>query len=104
MSQTRGTSAGALSQPPARRKGWAEGAIGLDAFDKGHFVELAQGGDAGADFLQAGFAQEAHPFLPSRLLDFGGGLLVDDHFADAVAQGEQLAKVYAAARAGPAVS
>src|SRR3989304_5456380 len=86
------------STPPGRGRG---GPSGLGAFDEGHFVELAQGGDAGADFFQAGFAQEAHPFLPGRLLDFGGGLLVDDHFADAVAQVEQLADGGAAAEAGP---
>src|SRR5690348_4850276 len=59
--------------------------------NEGHLVNFPQGGNSGANLGEAAFAQRGHALFPRDALDLGRGPPIDDHFADAVGQVQQLA-------------
>src|SRR5580658_3704354 len=69
-------------------------------FNEGYLVDLAEGGDAGADALKGGVAQEVHPLLAGLFADFGAGALLEEHLADLVVELQELMDGGAAAVAG----
>src|SRR6267154_2395677 len=68
--------------------------------NESHLVDFLQGSNPVANLGEAAFAQGDHAFFASDALDLRGGPAVDDHFADAVGQVEQLADGGAAVEAG----
>src|SRR5262245_50569176 len=63
----------------------------VGSFDERHLVDLFESGDAGHHLLDGGLAEEPHPFLPRRLLDFRRRTFLENHLTDVIAQIEQLA-------------
>src|SRR6266545_3389021 len=94
------TGGGSLRMDVNRSAKWA--ARVMSGLDERHFVDFPQRGDALADLLHSRFAQERHAFFAGQALDFGSGALVQNHFADAVGQVEQLMDGGAAAEPGAA--
>src|SRR5258706_233431 len=67
--------------------------------DKRDLVDLLQSSHSAAGFLQRRFAQERHTFLTRRALDFRRGPLVQNHFANLLAQIQKLMNRSSAAEA-----
>jgi hypothetical protein len=59
--------------------------------NESHLIDFAHGGQAGADFGQAAFAESDHALFDGAAFDFGSGAAIDDHFANAVGQVEKFA-------------
>src|SRR6266403_677456 len=68
--------------------------------NESHLVDFLQGSDPVAILGEATFAQGDHAFFASDALDLRGGPAIDDHFADAVGQVQQLADGGAAVETG----
>src|SRR5258706_14806577 len=66
-------------------------------FDKRDFVDFLQGGHALAGFGQRGIAQEGHTLFARGAANFRGGPLFENHFANALREGQQLMNRSAAA-------
>src|ERR1700722_17922702 len=72
------------------------------SFDERDLVDFLQGAHALAHFLHRRFTQEGHAFVARLTLDLGGRPLVQNHFADLVAEVQQLVYGRPAAVARPA--
>src|SRR2546427_9838463 len=59
-------------------------------FNERHLVNFPERGNSQAHFLHGRFAQEGHPVFFGRPFDLRRGALVQNHFADAVGQIQQL--------------
>src|SRR5262252_2117261 len=59
------------------------------SFDERHLVDLLQCSHATARFVESRLAQECHAFIARNALDLRSGALVQNHFADVLAQVEQ---------------
>src|SRR6266404_5289523 len=68
--------------------------------NESHLVDFIQGSDPVANFCEAALAQSDHAFFAGDALDLRSWAAIDDHFADAVGQVEQLADSGAAVEPG----
>ena len=93
------------ARPPLLQslRGCLAASWGLAAgFYEGDLVDFFEGGDAVADALEGGVAEEGHAFLLGDLADLGAGFFGEEHFADLVVEFEELVDGGAAAEAGAA--
>src|ERR1035441_4333634 len=70
--------------------------------DERDLVDFPQGGDSQAHLFHRRIAQEGHAVFLGGALDLRGGAAVQDHFADAVGEVQQLVNRRTAAEAGAA--